>query len=413
MISYKKALKILNKSKLVIKSEQILSKNSLHRICSENIYSKFNYPSANNTALDGFAINSKETIKATKNKKIKLKIFKTLGAGDNPNIKKIKKYSCIEVMTGTIINKPFDTIIPYEKSKVIKQRGIKYLVIDKKIKKFNHLRFVGSDFKKGKIILKKGDLIKASDILVLKTLGVKKIKVKKKIKIIFFPTGNEISNKEIIPQWKVRNSNGSYIKAFSNILPFDIKEKKILKDTDEIKFHKELIKNINKEINIIITIGGVSAGKYDFVPTIINKFKTKYYFKNSKIRPGKPILFSKINNNTAFFGLPGNPVSTAACFRFFVIPFSFKSVGYSGEAPFKARLKNKFTKSKNFTRFIKGILKISNSGFSEFQILKGQESYKIKPLTNSNVWGQFNSGRSSFKKGDLIDCHTTFGINFF
>ena len=50
---------------------------------------------------------------------------------------------------------------------------------------------------------------------------------------------------------------------------------------------------------------------------------------------------------------------------------------------------------------------------SEFKVLKGQESYKIKPLANSNVWGQFNNGQSIFKKGDLIDCHTTFGINFF
>ena len=86
----------------------------------KNIYSKFNYPSADNTAFDGFAINSKETKNANKNNKIKLKILKTIAAGDNPQIKKIPKNSCIEVMTGAIINKPFDTIVPYEKSKVVK-----------------------------------------------------------------------------------------------------------------------------------------------------------------------------------------------------------------------------------------------------------------------------------------------------
>ena len=125
MISYKKALSKLISSKLSIKSETILSTDSLHRICSKNIYSKFNYPAADNTALDGFAINSNETKKANKYNKIKLKISKTIAAGDNPNIKKISKFSCIEVMTGAIIKKPFNTIIPYEKSKVIIENKIK------------------------------------------------------------------------------------------------------------------------------------------------------------------------------------------------------------------------------------------------------------------------------------------------
>ena len=111
-------------------------------------------------------------------------------------------------MTGAVINKPFNTIIPYEKSKVIKIKNSNYLVINKKINKFNNLRFAGSDYKKGQIVIKKGDLIKPSDILVLKTLGIKSIKVRKKLKIIFFATGNEITNKEKIPNWKVRNSNG-------------------------------------------------------------------------------------------------------------------------------------------------------------------------------------------------------------
>ena len=316
-------------------------------------------------------------------------------------------------MTGPIIKKPFNTIIPYEKSKVIRKNKIKYLLIDRKIKKFNNLRFAGSDFKKGQLVLKKGNIIKASDILVLKTLGIKNIKVKKKLKIVFFATGNEITNNEIIPNWKVRNSNGSYIKTFSKILPLDIKEKGILKDNDEKKFLKELKKNIKYKVDIVITIGAVSAGKYDYVPKIINKFKARGYFRGANIRPGKPILFSKIKTETAFFGLPGNPVSTAACFRFFVLPFIFYSIGYFGDVPINAKLKNKFEKKKDLTRFIKGKLTISKQGYSEFEVFKGQESYKIKPLANSNVWGQFNNGKSSFKKGDLIYCHTTFGINFF
>ena len=412
MISYKQAIKKLKKGCILVKSESISSKDSLYRICSENIYSKYNYPAANNTAFDGFAINSKETKNATSKKKIKLKILKTIAAGDNPFIKKIPKNSCVEVMTGAIINKPFDTILPYEKSEIIRNKKNNYLIIGKKITKFNNLRFKGSDYKKGQLILKKGELIKPSNILVLKTLGIKNIKVKKKIKIIFFATGNEITNKKIIPNWKVRNSNGAYIKSFSKVLPLEIEEKSILKDKDEKKFIKELNKNIKNNTDIIITIGAVSAGKYDYVPSIIKKFNRNNYFKGAKIRPGKPILFSKLNTKTAFFGLPGNPVSTAACFRFFVLPFIFFSVGYSGNTPIKAKLKNNFKKKKSFTRFIKGKLTTTNIGHLEFEVLKGQESFKIKPLAKSNAWGKFGDDQVRFKKGDLIDCYTTFGVNF-
>ncbi len=412
MISYNQAIKKLNKSYLAIKTESVLSKDSLYRICSENIYSKFDYPTANNTAFDGFAINSNDTKYASESRKIKLKILKTIAAGDNPKIKKIPKYSCVEVMTGAIVKKPFDTIIPYEKSKIIGKKNNNYLIISKRINRFNNLRFAGSDYKKGQLVLRKGDLIKPSDVLVLKTLGIKSIKVKKKIRIVFFPTGNEITNKQNIPYWKVRNSNGSYIKSFAKILPLEIIEKPILRDNDEKKFLKELNKNVKNKVDIIITIGAVSVGKYDYVPKIIKKYQSKSTFKGAKIRPGKPILFSKINSHTAFFGLPGNPVSTAACFRFFVLPFIFMSTGYLGNTPIKAKLKNSFEKKKDYTRFIKGRLTITKIGNLEFEVFKGQESFRIKPLALSNAWGQFHNGKRVFKKGELIDCHTTFGVNF-
>ena len=66
----------------------------------------------------------------------------------------------------------------------------------------------------------------------------------------------------------------------------------------------------------------------------------------------------------------------------------------------------------NFTRFIKGKITVSQKGQLEFEVLPGQESFKLKPLAKSNIWGQFNNGKSLFKKGDLINCHTTFGVNF-
>ena len=115
MIDYNKAKKILSKSKIKIKNEKILVKNSINRISTKNIYSPVNYPAANNTAFDGFAINSTDTKRFNGKKIKKFKILKIIAAGDNPKIKNIKKNSTIQVMTGAIILKPFNTIIPIEK----------------------------------------------------------------------------------------------------------------------------------------------------------------------------------------------------------------------------------------------------------------------------------------------------------
>ena len=77
-----------------------------------------------------------------------------------------------------------------------------------------------------------------------------------------------------------------------------------------------------------------------------------------------------------------------------------------------SELEDMLEKKKEFTRFAKGKITVSNKGNLEFEVFKGQESFKLKPLSKSNAWGQLNSGQVRFKRGDLIDCHTTFGVNF-
>ena len=412
MIHYKKALLELKKNKIKIYSEKVSAEDSINRISAVNLNSPCNYPAANNTAFDGFAINSKETKNLSKKKSLKFKIIKTLAAGDNPNIKKVPKFSTIEVMTGAIIKKPFDTIIPVEQAQFFPSRTKpKYLIINKKIKKNNFIRFAGSDFKKSEIVIKRGEIINSQHILAFKTLGIKKIMVKKKPKIVFYTTGNEISNSNKLPNWKVRNSNSYYLKSLLKNLPFDFVEKKILRDNDLNKFQNEIKKNLKSRNDLILTSGAVSAGKFDFVPKIIKKFKLKYSFKGAYIRPGKPLMFAKFINNKAFFGLPGNPISSAACFRFFVLPYLYFSTEVNENKPINAKLKTQFKKKKNFTRFIKGQISFSNKGIAEFKVEKGQESFRIKPFTKSNAWGLFPNGKANFKKNDYIKCYTLTGIN--
>ena len=403
MISYQYSKRILKKATIKIKDEDIKSTNSLNRVVSKNVYSGINYPSEDNAAFDGYAINSNDTKNIKKNSPKKFKIIGLIAAGNKPFKKKIKKYDTVEIMTGGIIPKGFDTIIPIEK--IIFYQNKKNILIDGKITKYNHVRFAGSDFKKKEIVVKKNTVIQPNHILAFKTLGIKNITVKKKINILFFSTGNEISNNDNIPSWKVRNSNSHYIKNLNENFLFNFKDGGILKDNQENIFKSKISKMLNSRIDIIITSGAVSAGKFDFIPDIVKKFKLSSYFKSVAIRPGKPVLFARFKNKQkVIFGLPGNPMSSAACFRFFVYPYITNVMGISEEKPISAILKNDFIKKKNFTRFAKSKLNTTKNGKIEVEILKGQESFRIKSFVKSNIWAVLPAGKSKFKKGQIVDC---------
>ena len=410
MIDYKKAKNILIKSKITIKDEVISTSKSLNRINVLDIYCPVNYPAGTNAAFDGFAVNSKDTTKLNKKSPKEFKILKSISAGDNPKLNKVKKFQAAEVMTGALIPKNFDTIIPIEK--IVFTNNKKSIVINEKIKKNQHIRHAGSDYKKKELVINKGTIIQPSHILAFKTLGVKSIKVKKKPNILFFSTGNEISNNVEIADWKVRNSNSHYIKSLSDNFLFNYIDGGILRDKDEKLFQKKIEKSFKSKIDIIITSGAVSAGKHDFIPSVVKKFRLSNFFKGVSIRPGKPVLFAKFyKTEKAIFGLPGNPISSSACFRFFVYPYLLNILGVKVEKPFKAKLKNNYSKSKKIIRFLKAKLISTNDGKIELEVLKGQESFRIKSFVESNVWGLFKDGQSIFKKGELIDCYSPIGSN--
>ena len=406
MISYQYSKKVLKKAIIKIKDENIKSVNSLSRVVSSNVICGINYPTGDNAAFDGYAINSQDTKNIKKNLPKKFKIIGLIAAGNKPFKKKIKRYDAVEIMTGGIIPKGFDTIIPIEQIIFYpNENNKKYILINKKIKKHNHVRFAGSDFKKKEIVVKKNTIIQPNHILAFKTLGIKNIKVKKKVNILFFSTGNEISNSDNIPSWKVRNSNSHYIKNLNENFLFNFKDGGILKDSHEKIFQSKISKMLNSKTDIIITSGAVSAGKFDFVPNVIKNFSLSNYFKSVAIRPGKPVLFAKFKGKQkAIFGLPGNPMSSAACFRFFVHPYIVNLLNLDEEAPIKAILKNAFTKKKNFVRFAKSKLSATKNGRIEVEILKGQESFRIKSFVKSNIWALLPAGKSKFKKGEIVDC---------
>ena len=149
MINYKQAKNILKKAKIKIYDEKILTNKALNRVLAKDVFSPFDHPSGDNAAFDGFAINSNDTKKINKKNFRYFKIVGSIAAGSKPLNKKIKKFESVEIMTGGIISKPFDTIIPIEQINFYpNKQNPKSIIIDQKIRKFNYVRFKGSDYKK-------------------------------------------------------------------------------------------------------------------------------------------------------------------------------------------------------------------------------------------------------------------------
>ena len=407
MIKYKEAISIIRKVSLKISSEKVPVLTSVNRICDTNIRSPSTNPLYNNTAFDGFAVVAKETKGILKKNKKKFKIIKTIAAGDAPKINNYSKNSVIEIMTGGLVPKPFDSVIAVEKVKYFptKEKPT-HIIIDQKVKKFSFIRFAGEDYKLNDVVIKKGEIIKPKHIMALTTLGIKNIIVKKKPKIIFISTGNEIvsyKSKKISP-WQVRNSNNHYFKSFGENLDLNIIDGGVIKDSNPGKFKKILKKLRHSDIDIIVSSGAISAGKFDFIPALINKLGFKKCFKGVSIKPGRPIMLSKFRpKNKLFFGLPGNPISCAAGFRFFVYPLLRKSLGMDIEKNFTAKLNNKYFKVKRFTHFVRCFVKINNKGLVQLEVLQGQQSNRIKSFVQANCWGIFPEGKDKFKKGDFIE----------
>jgi len=407
MINYQKAIKIINKVSLNLPNEKISIPDSLNRVCAKNILSPSTNPLANNTAFDGFAVLAKETKGLSKKKVKKFKILKTIGAGDNPKINNYLKNSSVEIMTGGIVPKPFDSIIPVEKIKYYpSERKPTHIVVDHEVKKFSFIRFAGEDYNLKDVVIKRGELIQPRHIMALTTLGIRNLYVKKKPKIIFFGTGDEIVDykKKNISNWQVRNSNNHYITSFGKSLHYQIIDGGVIKDNEQNKLKEKLKKSLKSDIDIFVTSGAISAGKFDFIPELIKELSFKTYFKGVSTKPGRPIMLSKFKRKEKlFFGLPGNPISCAAGFRFFIYPLLCNSLGMLKEKKFKAQLINKYSKPKNFTHFARCLINVNTKGLGELQVLQGQQSHRVESFVKANCWGIFPGGKEQFKSGDIIE----------
>jgi len=408
MKSYFESLSVLfnsfYRSDFFFKSNKISLIESVNSISVRTLYSNSDIPSFNSSAMDGYAICYKNTISIKNLNTKSFLVINTLTAGDYFELDNLDGDFVVEIMTGSRVPSLFDSVIKVEDVFFIKDDK-KKILLKRSVKFGENIRIAGEDFKRGDIILEKGDVVLSSHMLSLSSFGIKSVDTVVKPKIYLLCTGNEIidndSNNEFQRKPVIYNSSGPYIINFFKLLGFDVIYLGLVSDSSNEFLDKIQSVLSTDNISFIITTGAVSKGVSDFIPDTLRALGVDILFHGVKIKPGKPILCAKYHPHVYFFSLPGNPISSVLGIRFFVYPFLRYILGLPFEKPIKAELVSDYTVVRKYDLFLKSYCYFKNAKFY-VKILDSQESFKVSSMLESNSFVFFKIFDTA-KKGDLLD----------
>ncbi len=396
MISYLAAIELIRSHAKLHTHESVMLQDACGRISAADIYSHMNLPSFNNSAMDGFALKAADTVTASAICPVKLRVGATLAAGSD--LQNVELADCIAIMTGAAVPDDYDAIIPIEQVQVVHEGEQKYILVSDGVESSANLRFAGEDVQQNSLIVHANQQLRPQDIMLLAACGVASVTVYSQIAIALATSGEEISDKysQALNFGQIYNANAPLLQNLATSPVFDLNYHGIIGDSG-----KELIDLIyNSSAQIIITTGAVSMGEWDFIPETLREIGAEIIFHKTAIRPGKPILFAKFTDGRYFFGLPGNPVSSFVGWRFFVIQLIRAMVGKHAEKISTAIAQNEFHKKHRLRQFLKANLSIDD-GLAQLTISREQASFKIAPLTTSNVWA-IAGEEQQIKIGDKV-----------
>ena len=351
---------------------------------AEDIFSPLDIPAFDQSSMDGYAIYA-EDIKGP------LAVQGVIAAGDgNPEL--LQRNHAMRIFTGAPLPAGADTIVMQEKV-VVDASGI--TVTDTDIGIGTHVRKLGSELKKGELVLKKGTVITAPVTGLLASLGISSISVYPRLAVCLIATGNELQMPgQPLERGQVYESNIYFLQAA--LKPYAENLKSVLYVRDDLEAIQEALAGALRDSDMVILTGGVSVGDYDFVRKAADQLGIHCKFHKVKQKPGKPLYFGT-RENKIIFGLPGNPASVVSCFYEYVLPAVRYMLHLPQEELVTAVLKDNFKKVKGLTQFLKAYFEEG-----EVEILEAQESYRQRSFAIANCLVALDENRLDYEKGETV-----------
>lgn len=283
---------------------QIPLSSALGHTLAQDIQADQDYPAFDRAMMDGFAARLADAGCETE-------IVGEAAAGRPCDIT-LQDGQCVSIMTGGLCPPGSQVVVPIENTEQIGRK----VRLPGELKSGKHIAHRGSECAQGHTVLKQGQTIGPLAIADLATFGYQNVGVYKRPTLAILPTGTELVQPEQTPgPGQIRDSNSAMLAAAAMALGVEQPSKASAPDSPD-KLSDAISQQLQNADMLLLT-GGVSAGKYDLVPDVLKSLGARIIFHKVKQKPGKPILFARIENKL-IFALPGNPLSAMIGFARYV-----------------------------------------------------------------------------------------------
>lgn len=324
MVTVSQADSILQKNFVSCPSRRVPLAAAIGGVLREDVAADRDLPPFDRATMDGIAVNSAAFLKGVR--QFPVEGLQKAGA---PALFLRSRNACLEITTGAVLPKGCDCVIPVE---YVEMDGRAAKVRDEfKARPMFNVHRKGSDARKGDVLLRSGCRLATAQIAVAAAVGKAEILVTKIPTIALVGTGDELVEiDQPVKPFEIRRSNtcalsaGLALNGYISTKRFHIQ--------DDPKRLRGGLKKILQKYDVIILSGGVSKGKLDFVPRVLEELGVTVLFHKVQQRPGGPLLFGKTSDGKPVFGLPGNPVSTQICLYRYVLPYLNEAIGLAPRA---------------------------------------------------------------------------------
>ena len=391
--------------------EKLPLKQCLGRILANDILSPINVPANDNSAMDGFAFNSKEL--KTDREQIHLHIVGTVYAGQT-SVPPTQASECIKIMTGAMMPPDCDTVIPQEFTQLSDEGLITFA--KHTVRAGENRRLRGEDLQADKPAIQQGRILKASDIGLAASLGIAELGVYQRIKVAILSSGDELCDmSEPLVPGKIYDSNRFSLHACLSRLGFEIIDCGIVRDTPEDLRHA--FTSASQKADVIISSGGVSVGEADFTKQIMDELGEVGFWKIA-MRPGRPMAFGSLKpispktSPTVFFGLPGNPVAVMVTFYQFVRNALLQLNGaLKPEIPLVlVQSAEAIRKKSGRTEFQRGVLFRDSEGKLFVKSTGSQGAGILRSMSEANCFMILHHDQGNIAPGDWVDVEIFDGL---
>lgn len=393
MIDIEQATSIVLDHKLDLGTEEVLLQQAAGRVLAETISADRDFPPFDRVTMDGISI----AYAAFAEKGIRTFSIQDTQAAGTPQKVLGHPDHCMEVMTGAVLPEGTDTVIRYEDLEI--KNGSATVNVDT-LQEGQNVHRRGEDRQKGEVIIEPGILLSAGEIGVAATVGKSRLTVRRIPRAVIISTGDELVDVDQTPEpHQIRSSNAYTIRTM--LAKWGIAAD-LLHLIDEPQHIKKELERCLREYDIILISGGVSKGKFDYVPDALAALGVEKLFHRVRQRPGKPFWFGHWKEKCIIFALPGNPVSSFMCTNRYVGPWIRASLGLDPLDYDYAVLDADFHFRPDLTYFLQVKVEYARNGVLRAIPVEGHGSGDLANLVDADGFLELPRGRDQFHAGELF-----------